>query len=1454
MREFKKVIAILLIAVMMLPYSSFAIGVRSDIGNHWAKVDIEYLLGKGVVSGYPDGTFRPDKQITRAEFITIVNSIFGYQDRGLVQFRDVRYGDWFYNEVATAVEAGYISGYVDGTIRPNNPITRQEASKIIGTVFDLEEVELKASEEFKDYFLIGSWAKGHVNALKKKGYLTGYRDGTFRPNNPITRAEAVKIIRNASGTIINTGGVYTSDAYGNVLVNTSNVILRDMDIKGDLYLVEGIGEGDVKLDNVTVEGNTYIRGGDNRITIRDSELGEVVINKKSGNVRVVLEGDTIVENMVIKSGTKLVVEEDAEVEEIEVDAKDVEIEAEGDIDLLIANEDVIVNDEKVKKHKKIAVDDGKVEEVDDRGRRIRDDELESVSISGEAVVGETLRARIRPKDATANYEWQWSNRRNGTYRDIRGADRSRYTLTEEDEGMWIRVKATGRRDYEGTVRSRAVYVEAAEPLPEREVLSKEAMGYDPNKVGAGVVDITGNGQVKITLKTILDETGYGVDNGRLTLDGKNFNYTDADKKASNGWANPQIAYVPVLVNMDKLGGYKDITSVKYDGKSGSVIIDSGKLYINIPVAENSANPASEASVDDWSLLEEAATKVVILAEDSKGNEKEFIFTATTKETLVVPEPEVKGSIAWDPGKTGGENLNVIVEGSTIIFNGQIKWYSEDESLGRIAGNRVGVQITVPEGFDTASTTVKIGNNTYNWSEIEDGEGYFWWYPLITEAGEEFIAEVKWNEKSTQTFTVKISEDATLEPASGEEPGVKKARFEAINNFGINAGKVYAGYKLMTQNQQIDLIESNIESIKVTDPNNETTSLIVEGDSDPYLWFNVEKEEGEYKYTVVTKGEDQKTYEAILSWSALKQGEWKVTGREGEHNGKEYVEYKLLDGENIVSLKKGEVKLIAEKVDGNWVKLVANTDSTLWFNKDNDNGSYEFVIVTRENEIYRAVLSWDKNIAEVSSLEELIDALDDPTKSTINITKDIETTEKLLVSRPVEVNGGGKTIIFKGDTEGWQGNYVFHAYTTQGVTIRDIKLTGGDGGLLINGSEVTLTGTVDVSGNEFGGIEVSKGVNVTETSKLNVTKAELVNETEEYGLPTIWEDSGDVKVEGFDGKKITFTKEGGKTQIQYYLKAENAESPEHIEKIEETRIHEGSTKVSGIGFSAEDGEAILTLNYTLDEGGYITSEAKNDLDAQVPGEGANVSRGYHEIVAERPNNTVTHYAVEGLMNEKPWNIEYGKVVTVGGKVGARWYLYVAEKVEESEVINWKPFGDEYTYTFIIQWYEDERLVLRELLTVKVEDNSQEMIPAISTYAFSYNVPNVIREREEVEIPVTFKAVEVGDYGYDNVRFKFETECVEGGQVTFKAIDSKDNECTFINEGVWGPSEGFNIPADYTAITGWNILFSEAGEYKITFKLIDVSSGKVIADITDSKIIIVKETGSEIEETPSFDETT
>ncbi|WML46182.1 pectate lyase-like adhesive domain-containing protein [Neobacillus sp. PS3-40] len=174
------------------------------------------------------------------------------------------------------------------------------------------------------------------------------------------------------------------------------------------------------------------------------------------------------------------------------------------------------------------------------------------------------------------------------------------------------------------------------------------------------------------------------------------------------------------------------------------------------------------------------------------------------------------------------------------------------------------------------------------------------------------------------------------------------------------------------------------------------------------------------------------------------------------------------------------------------------------------------------------------LANVKSLEELKAALADETKTTINVTASFSTTEKIVVSRPVTINGGNNTITFTGDITGWQGNYVLQVYSTTGVTVSDLKLQGADGGLLVNGSAVTLTGTIDVSGNEYGGIEVGKGSGVQADPSLTVTNANFVNSTEAYGLPTIWEDGVTGKVIGFGGKQIIKD-----TQPQYYLNAENA---------------------------------------------------------------------------------------------------------------------------------------------------------------------------------------------------------------------------------------------------------------------------------------------------------------------------
>jgi phage host-nuclease inhibitor protein Gam len=192
-----------------------------------------------------------------------------------------------------------------------------------------------------------------------------------------------------------------------------------------------------------------------------------------------------------------------------------------------------------------------------------------------------------------------------------------------------------------------------------------------------------------------------------------------------------------------------------------------------------------------------------------------------------------------------------------------------------------------------------------------------------------------------------------------------------------------------------------------------------------------------------------------------------------------------------------------------------------------------------------------HIANVKDLEEFKAALADASKSLINLTADFTTTEKILVSRDdVTINGNNKTITFTGDETGWQGNYVLHVYKATGVTIKDIKLTGGDAALLVNGSEVTLTGAIDVSGNEFGGIESSKGVGVEKDPKLTVTGATFTNTSEAYGLPTIWEDqiTGTVVVAD---EQFTVNEEVREGQVQYYLDAQNAVDPNaHIANVKD----------------------------------------------------------------------------------------------------------------------------------------------------------------------------------------------------------------------------------------------------------------------------------------------------------------
>lgn len=378
---FRKFTVFLLVTILVVALNGMTFADGTDVGKHWAKNEIEYLVSKKIMSGYNDGTFKPDKEITRAEFIKTINNVFGYTEKAQISFSDVKKSDWYYEDIQKGVAAGYIGGYSDGTMKPNKAISRQEAAKIIAVTYNLDKQNSTSANEFKDLDKIEDWAKNYIGIMKDNGFMSGYGDGNFGSKKNIARGEVAKILYTASGEIVNTSVEYKKDVDGNMIVNVSGAEIRNMTVKGDLYLAEGIGDGDVILSGVTVKGNVYVRGGgENSIKIVNSKINNVVVNKKSGNVRVVLRENSQVSNMNLDQNGALVVESGAKVEnlkvngeskievqkggqikELEVSAKNVEIKSEGTIEKLVAKEEVKVNDKVVEKNKEVKVKDGKVE-------------------------------------------------------------------------------------------------------------------------------------------------------------------------------------------------------------------------------------------------------------------------------------------------------------------------------------------------------------------------------------------------------------------------------------------------------------------------------------------------------------------------------------------------------------------------------------------------------------------------------------------------------------------------------------------------------------------------------------------------------------------------------------------------------------------------------------------------------------------------------------------------------------------------------------------------------------------------------------------------------------------------------------------------------------------------------------------------------------------------------------
>ena len=204
MRHHKFSMAIMALLMVLLMSSTTTAAELKDISASWAKADIQALVAEGVISGYPDETFRPKNPITRAEFARILARAFHFVDSaGQAPFSDI-HSHWAKNEISALAAKGIIQGYPDGKFHPDEKITRAEIVTMLTRA-------LKLDKDFQaDYFdwwptftdmSEDHWSYNSVEIASRLGIIPSIFGTTFQPERPATREETAAMVRTAADLV-----------------------------------------------------------------------------------------------------------------------------------------------------------------------------------------------------------------------------------------------------------------------------------------------------------------------------------------------------------------------------------------------------------------------------------------------------------------------------------------------------------------------------------------------------------------------------------------------------------------------------------------------------------------------------------------------------------------------------------------------------------------------------------------------------------------------------------------------------------------------------------------------------------------------------------------------------------------------------------------------------------------------------------------------------------------------------------------------------------------------------------------------------------------------------------------------------------------------------------------------------------------------------------------------------
>ncbi len=289
------IVSIMMLTLMIQPnYSSSDL---MDIDNHWAKNYIQVAVNRGIVTGYADGTFRPDAPVTRGEFAKIINRGLGLTNTTNILFSDLSASQWYYYDVSKAVAAGYMQGYEDFSFRSEWNISRQEAAVVYHKLMPFYKKNIGLTR-FSDDARIALWAKESAMAVVDKGYMIGDEQGRFRPEDPLTRAEAcVSIVQFLDGERLNPYSQWVDkadDLQENTIYTATLTVDKDAD-EGSIYFSHIVSLGDV---NVQTDNQR-------EVVFNDAKIQRIWLDNSSGETRIRLTGNTTIDQVIVPYGGRI---------------------------------------------------------------------------------------------------------------------------------------------------------------------------------------------------------------------------------------------------------------------------------------------------------------------------------------------------------------------------------------------------------------------------------------------------------------------------------------------------------------------------------------------------------------------------------------------------------------------------------------------------------------------------------------------------------------------------------------------------------------------------------------------------------------------------------------------------------------------------------------------------------------------------------------------------------------------------------------------------------------------------------------------------------------------------------------------------------------------------------------------------------------------------------------------